>query len=185
MVESYLKGPDRPEALLDHRRSLCPTTDVAGRNRRQLRGGSDWQPPREIAEPVARGADARPGSAAGHYAFISQGRPIKVVGKTETSQGAAIPALSTRRTSRGNLHDISSIRLRRHCSGRIAAPAARWTGLGEIQFLSAANIDPEQGPGRRADRRRKRGSQARRARRSPPYGLSPAVRRVTVPCANF
>jgi hypothetical protein len=57
---------------------FVPTTDV--------RGGTganfvvDWAATGEIAEPVVE-ALMLGGLGSGHYAFISQGRPIKVVGK--------------------------------------------------------------------------------------------------------
>ena len=55
-----------------------PTTDV--------RGGTganfvvDWAAAGEIAEPVVEALMVG-GLGSGHYAFISQGRPIKMVGK--------------------------------------------------------------------------------------------------------
>jgi hypothetical protein len=51
-----------------------------------VRGGTganfvvDWAATGEIAEPVVE-ALMLGGLGSGHYAFISQGRPIKVVGK--------------------------------------------------------------------------------------------------------
>src|SRR5205823_8777053 len=77
MVESYLKSPValKPFSTVE---VFVPTTDV--------RGGTganfvvDWAATGEIAEPVVE-ALMLGGLGSGHYAFISQGRPIKVVGK--------------------------------------------------------------------------------------------------------
>jgi hypothetical protein len=77
MVESYLKAPIalKPFSTVE---VFVPTTDV--------RGGTganfvvDWAATGEIAEPVVE-ALMLGGLGSGHYAFISQGRPIKVVGK--------------------------------------------------------------------------------------------------------
>ena len=77
MVESYLKAPIalKPFSTIE---IYVPTTDV--------RGGTganfvvDWAATGEIAEPVVE-ALMLGGLGSGHYAFISQGRPIKVVGK--------------------------------------------------------------------------------------------------------
>ena len=77
MVESYLKAPIalKPFATIE---VFIAATDV--------RGGTganfvvDWAATSEIAEPAVEALMV--GSVgAGHYAFISQGRPIKVVGK--------------------------------------------------------------------------------------------------------
>lgn len=77
MVESYLKSPIalKPFATIE---IFVPATDV--------RGGTganfivDWAATGEIAEPVAEALMV--GSiGSGHYAFISQGRPIRIVGK--------------------------------------------------------------------------------------------------------
>ncbi len=77
MVESYLKAPValKPFSTIE---VFVPTTDV--------RGGTganfvvDWAATAEIAEPVVEALMVG-GLGNGHYAFISQGRPIKVVGK--------------------------------------------------------------------------------------------------------
>ena len=77
MVESYLTAPValKPFSTVE---VFVPTTDV--------RGGTganfvvDWAATGEIAEPVVE-ALMLGGLGSGHYAFISQGRPIKVVGK--------------------------------------------------------------------------------------------------------
>jgi Protein of unknown function (DUF3124) len=77
MVESYLKAPValKPFATIE---VIVPTTDV--------RGGTganfmvDWAATGEIAEPVVE-ALMFGGVGSGHYAFISQGRPIRVIGK--------------------------------------------------------------------------------------------------------
>jgi hypothetical protein len=77
MVESYLKAPValKPFSTVE---VFVPTTDV--------RGGTganfvvDWAATGEIAEPVVE-ALMFGGLGSGHYAFISQGRPLKLVGK--------------------------------------------------------------------------------------------------------
>jgi len=77
MVESYLKGPValKPFATIE---AFVPNIDV--------RGGTganfvvDWAASGEIAEPVME-ALMLGSFASGHYAFISQGRPIRVAGK--------------------------------------------------------------------------------------------------------
>jgi Protein of unknown function (DUF3124) len=77
MVESYLKAPIalKPFSTVE---VFIATTDV--------RGGTganfvvDWAATDEIAEPAVEALMV--GSVGnGHYAFISQGRPIKIVGK--------------------------------------------------------------------------------------------------------
>jgi hypothetical protein len=77
MVENYLKTPValKPFSTVE---VFVPATDV--------RGGTganfvvDWAAAGEIAEPVVE-ALMFGGIGSGHYAFVSQGRPIKVVGK--------------------------------------------------------------------------------------------------------
>ena len=77
MVESYLKSPValKPFSTLE---VFVPTSDV--------RGGTganfvvDWAATGEIAEPAVEALMVG-GVGAGHYAFISQGRPIKLIGK--------------------------------------------------------------------------------------------------------
>jgi hypothetical protein len=77
IVESYLKAPValKPFATIE---VFVPTTDV--------RGGTganfvvDWAATAEIAEPVVEALMVG-GLGSGHYAFITQGRPIKVIGK--------------------------------------------------------------------------------------------------------
>ena len=77
MVESYLKSPIaiKPFSTVE---VFIATTDV--------RGGTganfvvDWAATSEIAEPVVE-ALMIGGVGAGHYAFVSVGRPIKAVGK--------------------------------------------------------------------------------------------------------
>jgi hypothetical protein len=77
MVESYLKAPValKPFSTIE---VFVPTTDV--------RGGTganfvvDWAATGEIVEPVVEALMVG-GLGSGHYAFISQGRPIKLVGK--------------------------------------------------------------------------------------------------------
>jgi Protein of unknown function (DUF3124) len=77
MVENYLKTPValKPFSTVE---VFVPATDV--------RGGTganfviDWAATGEIAEPVVE-ALMFGGIGSGHYAFVSQGRPIKVVGK--------------------------------------------------------------------------------------------------------
>jgi hypothetical protein len=77
MVQSYLKAPValKPFATIE---VFVPTKDV--------RGGTganfvvDWAATGEIAEPVVEALMfGYVGSA--HYGFVSQGRPIKVIGK--------------------------------------------------------------------------------------------------------
>jgi hypothetical protein len=77
MVESYLKAPIalKPFATIE---VFIAATDV--------RGGTganfvvDWAATGEIAEPAVEALMV--GSVGpGHYAFISQGRPIRIVGK--------------------------------------------------------------------------------------------------------
>jgi hypothetical protein len=76
-VESYLKAPIalKPFSTVE---VFISATDV--------RGGTganfvvDWADTAEIAEPAVEALMV--GSVGnGHYAFISQGRPIKVIGK--------------------------------------------------------------------------------------------------------
>jgi hypothetical protein len=77
VVESYLKSPIalKPFATIE---VFVPTTDV--------RGGTganfvvDWAASGEIAEPVVE-ALMFGGIGSGHYSFISQGRPIRIIGK--------------------------------------------------------------------------------------------------------
>jgi hypothetical protein len=77
MVESYLKSPIalKPFATIE---VFIPVADV--------RGGTgadfvvDWAATAETAEPAVEALMVG-GVGAGHYAFISQGRPVKVVGK--------------------------------------------------------------------------------------------------------
>jgi len=77
MVESYLKAPValKPFSSVE---VFIATTDV--------RGGTganfvvDWAAAGEIAEPAVE-ALMIGGVGSGHYAFISQGRPIRIVGK--------------------------------------------------------------------------------------------------------
>ena len=77
MVESYLKAPValKPFATIE---VFVPTTDV--------RGGTganfvvDWAATSDIAEPVVETLMVG-GLGSGHYAFITQGRPMKVIGK--------------------------------------------------------------------------------------------------------
>ena len=77
MVESYLKAPIalKPFSTIE---VFIPATDV--------RGGTganftvDWAATGEIAEPVVEALMV--GSVGnGHYAFISQGRPIRIINK--------------------------------------------------------------------------------------------------------
>jgi hypothetical protein len=77
MVESYLKAPValKPFATIE---VFIPTSDV--------RGGTganfvvDWAAAGDIAEPAVEALMVG-GIGAGHYAFISQGRPIRPAGK--------------------------------------------------------------------------------------------------------
>ena len=77
MVESYLKSPIALKPFATVEVSIA-TTDT--------RGGTganfvvDWAAAGEIAEPAVEALMV--GSVgAGHYAFISQGRPIRLTGK--------------------------------------------------------------------------------------------------------
>jgi hypothetical protein len=77
LVESYLKAPVALKPFATVEVSIA-TTDV--------RGGTganfivDWAATGEIAEPVVEALMV--GSVGpGHYAFISQGRPVKLTGK--------------------------------------------------------------------------------------------------------
>jgi hypothetical protein len=77
MVESYLKSPVAVKPLASVS-VFIPTDDV--------RGGTganfivDWAATGEIAEPVVEALMVG-GVANAHYAFISQGRPTRTVGK--------------------------------------------------------------------------------------------------------
>ena len=77
MVESYLKAPValKPFSTVE---VFVPTTDVRGGTGANF--AVDWAATGEIAEPVVE-ALMFGGLGSGHYAFISQGRPLKVVGK--------------------------------------------------------------------------------------------------------
>jgi hypothetical protein len=76
-VESYLASPIALKPFATIEVSIA-TTDV--------RGGTganfvvDWAAAGEIAEPVVEALMVG-GVGSGHYAFISQGRPIRIVGK--------------------------------------------------------------------------------------------------------
>ena len=77
MVESYLKTPIalKPFSTVE---VFIPTTDVRGGTGANF--AVDWAATGEIAEPAVEALMV--GSiGSGHYAFISQGRPIKLVGK--------------------------------------------------------------------------------------------------------
>lgn len=77
LVESYLKAPValKPFSTVE---VFVPTTDI--------RGGTganfvvDWAATGEIAEPVVEALMVG-GLGSGHYAFTTQGRPVKVIGK--------------------------------------------------------------------------------------------------------
>src|SRR6185369_15606989 len=77
LVENYLKAPValKPFSTIE---VFVPVSDV--------RGGTganfvvDWAATGEIAEPVVEVLMFGT-VAGGHYAFVSQGRPIKVIGK--------------------------------------------------------------------------------------------------------
>jgi len=77
MVESYLKAPValKPFSTIE---VFVPTTDI--------RGGTganfvvDWAATGEIAEPVIEALMVG-GLGSGHYAFTTQGRPVKMIGK--------------------------------------------------------------------------------------------------------
>ena len=77
MVESFLKAPValKPFATVE---AFVPTTDV--------RGGTganfvvEWAAAGEIAEPVIEALMVG-GIGNGHYAFTTQGRPVKMIGR--------------------------------------------------------------------------------------------------------
>jgi hypothetical protein len=77
LVESYLKGPValKPFSTVE---IFVPVTDI--------RGGTganfvvDWAAAGDIAEPVVE-ALMLGGLGSGHYAFVSQGRPVRIIGK--------------------------------------------------------------------------------------------------------
>jgi hypothetical protein len=77
MVESYLKAPValKPFATIE---VFIPTSDIRGGTGANF--AVDWAAAGEIAEPAVEALMV--GSVgAGHYAFISQGRPIRLIGK--------------------------------------------------------------------------------------------------------
>ena len=77
MVESYLKTPIalKPFSTIE---VFIPTSDVRGGTGANFVVG--WAATSEIAEPAVEALMVG-GIGAGHYAFISQGRPIRIVGK--------------------------------------------------------------------------------------------------------
>ncbi len=77
MVESYLKAPIalKPFATIE---VFVPVADVRGGTGANF--AVDWAAAAEIAEPAVEALMVG-GVGAGHYAFISQGRSVKVVGK--------------------------------------------------------------------------------------------------------
>jgi hypothetical protein len=77
MVESYLKSPIalKPFSTIE---VFIATTDIRGGTGANF--AVDWAATGEIAEPVVEALMVG-GVGAGHYAFISQGRPVKPVGK--------------------------------------------------------------------------------------------------------
>jgi len=77
MVESYLKSPValKPFATVE---VVIATTDTRGGTGANF--AVDWAAAGEIAEPVVEALMV--GSVgAGHYAFITQGRPVRLLGK--------------------------------------------------------------------------------------------------------
>jgi hypothetical protein len=77
MVESYLKAPValKPFATIE---VFIPTSDIRGGTGANF--AVDWAAAGEIAEPAVEALMV--GSVgAGPYAFISQGRPIRLIGK--------------------------------------------------------------------------------------------------------
>src|SRR3954463_15325958 len=77
MVESYLKSPIalKPFSTVE---VFIATTDVRGGTGANF--AVDWAASAEIAAPAVE-ARMVGSIGAGHYAFISQGRPIRLVGK--------------------------------------------------------------------------------------------------------
>ena len=76
MVESYLKAPValKPFSTIE---VFIPTTDVRGGTGANF--AVDWAATAAIAEPVIEALMVG-GLGSGHYAFITQGRPVKIVG---------------------------------------------------------------------------------------------------------
>ena len=103
MVESYLKSPValKPFATVE---VFIPANDV--------RGGTganfvvDWAATGEIAEPAVEALMV--GSVGpGHYAFITQGRPIKIVARTSLQEPACrrvAKTFSTKNKTGVNVH---------------------------------------------------------------------------------
>ena len=77
LVESFLRAPValKPFSTVE---VFVPVTDVRGDTGANF--VVDWAATGEIAEPVVE-ALMFGGLGSGHYAFISQGRPLKVAGK--------------------------------------------------------------------------------------------------------
>jgi hypothetical protein len=77
LVESYLKSPValKPFATIE---VFIPTSDIRGGTGANF--AVDWAAAGEIAEPAVEALMV--GSVGpGHYAFVTQGRPIRIVGK--------------------------------------------------------------------------------------------------------
>lgn len=77
LVESYLKAPValKPFSTVE---VFVPTTDIRGGTGANF--AVDWAATGEIAEPVIEALMVG-GIGSGHYAFTTQGRPVKVIGK--------------------------------------------------------------------------------------------------------
>ena len=77
MVESYLKAPValKPFSTVE---VFIPTSDVRGGTGANF--AVDWAAAGEIAEPAVEALMVG-GIGAGHYAFTTQGRPIRLIGK--------------------------------------------------------------------------------------------------------
>ncbi|MFB9263511.1 DUF3124 domain-containing protein [Bradyrhizobium erythrophlei] len=77
LVESYLKSPValKPFSTVEVSIAMADTRGGTGAN-----FVVDWAASGEIAEPVVEALMVG-GVGAGHYAFISQGRPTRLVGK--------------------------------------------------------------------------------------------------------
>ena len=137
MVESYLKAPValKPFSTVE---VFVAATDV--------RGGTganfvvDWAATGEIAEPVVEALMV--GSVGnGHYAFISQGRPIKIIKQEDERRNEyeppepLAPALSTKNKNGSERPCLPQhLRFRTIAAGRIAGAGGAVDGPGEIQF---------------------------------------------------
>jgi hypothetical protein len=77
LVESYLKAPVALKPFSTVEVFVSVTDDRGGTGANFV---VDWAATGEIAEPVVEALMVG-GLGSGHYAFISQGRPVKIVGR--------------------------------------------------------------------------------------------------------